>query len=380
MQNYSPFVLFCLLLPGFTVAADDSAERLEQLQTEIQSLSSNVEKNKTTKSELYKQLEKQSLAISKLNRQLRQTNQQLEQQSSQLDKLKQDQKQYRQAHIQQMDALNEQLRSAYLNGQANYLKLLLSQQDPAKISRSSHYFEYFHQARQQQLATINASLAVLSSQQQELSDAQQKLQLTYEQQLKEQTALKEQNKQRQQTVKQLEQTIQQQGKRIASLQEEEANLQALLRSLAKKRTTPNKKAKVPDMKFAQQRGSLNWPIQGKIVARYGSSRNVGKLTWQGIMIQAGAGRNVTATAPGRVVFSGWLRGFGLLLIVDHGDKFMTLYGNNQALLKEVGDVVKADDIIALSGDKGIKQHTGLYFEIRHKGSPVNPVKWLKRQS
>ena len=376
-------LIFFTLLLSFTSlswADTDSTQRLENVQAELQTLSKEFNQNKASKSELYQQLKNQSKAISKLNRELRQLDQQLKQQTSQLDELKQKQQQQQKSHAQQFQALSKELRSAYINAQPNYLKVLLNQQDPASLSRASVYFDYFHQARQQQLIDISSTLQLLASNQQQLLAAQQRQQQLYKQHQQQQQALQKSNQQRLATVKQLEKKMNAQDTRISALREEEQSLQTLLKSISlqKKATPVPQKFKV--IKFAKRKGSLDWPIKGKVIARYGSSRNLGKLTWQGIMIQAPAGNNVRSSAAGRVVFSDWLRGFGLLLIIDHGDQYMTLYGNNQTLLKEVGDTVNTDELIALSGDKGIRQYTGLYFEVRHKGSPTNPTKWLGKQS
>lgn len=376
-------LFFFLLLLSFTSlswADTDSTQRLENVQAELQTLSDEFNQNKASKSELYQQLKDQSKAVSKLNRELHLLDQQLKQQSMQLDKLKQQQQQQQKSHGEQFQALSKQLRSAYINAQPNYLKVLLNQQDPASLSRASVYFDYFHQARQQQLIDISSTLQLLASNQQQLLAAQQRQQQLYKQRQQQQQTLQESNQQRLATVKQLEKKMNAQDTRISALREEEQSLQTLLKSLSlQKKATPAPQ-KFDNFKFAKRKGSLVWPIKGNVIARYGSSRNLGKLTWQGIMIQAPAGNNVRSSAAGRVVFSDWLRGFGLLLIIDHGDQYMTLYGNNQTLLKEVGDTVNTDELIALSGDKGIRQHTGLYFEVRHKGSPTNPTKWLGKQS
>ena len=167
--------------------------------------------------------------------------------------------------------------------------------------------------------------------------------------------------------------MEKQGVRVTTLQEQERALKSLLQSLSLK-----SKPLILDLPFSERKSTLAWPIQGKVIARYGSSRNLGKLTWQGMMINAPLGEEIISTAPGRVVFSDWLRGFGLLLIIDHGDQYMTLYGNNQSLLKNAGDSVTTGDVIALSGEQGIRQHTGLYFELRHQGNPTDPVKWLSK--
>lgn len=363
------FFILLLITINPSWAGDNSEQRLEEIQTEIQTLSADLKQTKKTKTELYQQLKQQSQAVSNLNKELRQLDQQLTQQAAQLVELKQQQQQQQQQkHAKQLNALNDQLRAAYINAQPNYLKILLNQHEPSNLMRASVYFHYFHQARQQQLTTISATLQILTDSQQQLLAAQQQHKQTYQQRQQQQQTLQQQNEQRIATLKQLELKLSSQGARITALREEEQSLQTLLNKLSKKN--------LDDLGFAKRKGSLAWPIKGKVVDHYGRSRNLGTLTWQGIMIAAPAGRDVNSSAPGRVVFSGWLRGFGLLLIVDHGNQYMTLYSNNQALLKEVDDTVDTGELIALSGDKGIKQYAGLYFELRHKGSPTNPARWF----
>jgi septal ring factor EnvC (AmiA/AmiB activator) len=131
--------------------------------------------------------------------------------------------------------------------------------------------------------------------------------------------------------------------------------------------------------FAKLRGRLNWPSRGKLITRYGSARKVGKLKWQGVNISAPEGTEVRAISHGRVAFSDWLRGFGLLTIIDHGDGYMSLYGGNQSLFKEVGDWVEAGEAIASVGNSGGRQDSALYFEIRHNGKPSNPLKWCRNK-
>ena len=379
VHNYFTLVLL-LALSSIVWADTKSTQRLENVQTEIQTLSKDLKQSKTTKTALYKQLKQQSQTISKLNRELHHLDKQLQQQATQLQTLKQQQQRQQLSHGQQLQALYDQLRAAYINVQPNYLKVLLSQHDPASLSRTDVYFRYFHQARQQQLTTISETLQSLTNSQQQILQAQQRYQQLFERTQHQQQALQKTNKQRLATLKKLDVKMNAQGVRLTTLQEEEQSLQALLRSLSQKKSVPHSPKNSPSSAFATRRGSLDWPIQGKVIARYGSSRNLGKLTWQGIMIQAAPGKEVIAAAEGRVVFSDWLRGFGLLLILDHGNQYMTLYGNNQTLLKEVGDTVNAGEAIALSGDQGIRKYAGLYFEIRHKGNPTNPVKWLGKQS
>lgn len=382
---YKSLCLVLLMLAQSLARAEaTSTQRLESVQTEIKSLSKELGDTKASKNALYQQLKTQSQAASKLKRDLYKIEQSIQEQAKKITFLQAQHDQQQQVHSEQLNALNKQLRAAFTNAQPNYLKVLLNQQDPAKLSRSSIYFHYFHQARQQQLVSINQTLVELSNQQHELRTAQQNQQALYQQRQQQQTQLEQKNQQRLITLKQLDQKLDAQSTRISALREEEQALQAVFKSLQEKQEQPATQLRSTSskthQKFASLKGTLPWPIKGKVTARYGSARNLGKLTWQGIMIDAPSGKEVKASATGQVVFSGWLRGFGLLIIVDHGDKYMSLYGNNQSLLKEVGDNVEAGELIALSGDKGIRQHTGLYFEIRHKGSPTNPSQWLGKQS
>ena len=367
--------LFFLSFSICSWAEADSAQRLENVQAEIKSLSKSLDDSKKTRAELRRQLKKQSKAVSTLSRSLRDLAHELKQKDGELKLLEQEQQQYRQSHAKQLDALATQLRAAYLNTSPHYLKVLLNQHDPSKLSRSSTYFQYFHQARQQQLIDISASLKTLTHNWQTLLAAQQQQQVLYQRQQRQQQQLQQQSQKRLATATQIDRKMEQQGARVASLQQQESALKSLLQSLSKQAGPL-----ALDFDFAKRKGALTWPLKGKIIARYGSSRNLGKLKWQGIMIKAPSGKEIISAAPGRVVFSDWLRGFGLLLIIDHGEQYMTLYGNNQSLLKQVGDKVTAGDLIALSGDQGIRQYTGLYFELRHKGSPTNPAKWLGKQS
>lgn len=390
-MNKSVFVIVLTLLTAPAQAESTDSQRLEKVQKEMVNLTKQQGATEADKKALYKQLEKQSTAASVLKKELYQLEQKIRRQSAKIEQIKHEQKQHRKAHSVQLDALNKQLKSAFENAQPNYLKVLLNQEDPAKLSRSSVYFKYFHQARQQQLNTINDTLTVLGTQQAALTAAQDEQKLLYAKQKKQQVKLENKKQQRLATIKQLDSKLAAQSSRIAALKEQEQALQAVFKAIAEKKPSkvappPKRTASVDKprtkskQKFSSMKGRLPWPVQGKVTARYGTKRNLGKLTWQGIMIEAPSGKEVKASADGQVVFSGWLRGFGLLIIVDHGDKYMSLYGNNESLLKEVGENVQSGELIALSGDKGIRQHAGLYFEIRHKGSPTNPSKWLGKKS
>lgn len=391
--------LFVVLLASCSWANADKAiapaQELKAVKTEIQLLSDDVNLNKASKESLFKQLKQQSRDVAELNKELNVLGQKMNKLSVELSQLALKQQQQHKSHGQQLEALNQQIRAAFINGQPSVIKVVLNQESPSTLSRSTIYYRYFHQARQQQLSKITETLQNLSEDQKMLFAAQKKQQQIYVEQESKRATLKVKAKQREATLTVLDKKITSQDSRLQLLREQELSLQALLQSLSlakkqeiKKQETnkPKKQGSTTYSKpknqqaFAKNVGGLVWPVKGKLLAHYGSPRNLGKLTWQGIMIAASSGDNVVAAAPGRVVFADWLRGFGLLLIIDHGDQYMSLYGNNESLLKQVGEQVQAGDLIAQSGENDVRQQAGLYFEIRYKGSPTNPMKWLRKQS
>ncbi len=376
------------LLICFAVHAEtDSASRLNDVRDEIKSLNNDLSEKKADRQSLLEKLKAQSRQVSELNKQLRKLETQIDSKHKEVNALRQKMGIKEKEQKQQLDALYSQIRAAFIHSDPSYLELLLNQKDVSTISRGSTYFRYFHQARQQELKNIHQLLVKLNDEQRDVLLAQQSLETMLSKQRSKQAELQQQTKQRKDTLAALDKTISTKDSRLASLKEEEKNLQQLLNTLSKRsppkppvakpgnNSTPVK----PNTPFARLTGKLTWPVTGKVLARYGSSRNLGKLKWQGIVIASPTGNDIKATAAGRVVFADWLRGFGLLIIIDHGDKYMTLYGNNESLLRDVGEYVKAGDVIAESGEQGIRGLSGLYFEIRHQGNPTNPLKWLGKQ-
>lgn len=395
MLNRLALIFFFLLLSYGLHADEDSAQQLDKVRDEIQSLSADLSQKKASREELYAQLKAQGRKISRLNRELRTLEKQIEEKNQALEQLREAAGIKEAEQEQQLEALYEQMRAAYINATPSYLEVLLNQQDIASISRGSSYFRYFHEARKAQLVQINQILSQLNEEQKAILLAQQALETARQEQINKQQTLQQESDKRKTVLAALDKSISSQDARLSALKEEERNLQQLLDRLAQeqkqahdreiaRQQKPDKNTTTitppsPNTPFSRLAGKLNWPANGKLLARYGSPRNLGKLKWQGIVIDTPAGNNVKATAAGRVVFADWFRGFGLLIIIDHGDQYMTLYGNNDSLLKQVGDTVQAGEVIALSGEQGIRGLTGLYFEIRHRGTPTNPLKWLARR-
>lgn len=398
MLKHLPLATALLLVSIGLQADGGSAQRLDNVREEIKDLSADLSEKKANREEIYAQLKEQSRRVSGLNRELRDLEQQIAQKSQTLKQLREVAGIKEAEQNQQLEALYEQIRAAFINAEPSYLEMLLNQQDIATISRGNTYFRYFHEARKAQLETINQILTQLNEEQKAVLLAQQSLETAKANQEIKQQALQQEAEKRKATLAALDKTISGQDAKLAALKEEENNLQALLDRLArereqqlareqaeqqkqqeKKASAPNMPLPKPNTPFSRLTGKLGWPVNGKLLARYGSPRNLGKLKWQGIVIDSPTGNDVRATAAGRVVFADWLRGFGLLIIIDHGEQYMTLYGNNEGLLKEAGEMVQAGEVIAQSGEQGIRGLTGLYFEIRHRGNPTNPMKWLARQ-
>lgn len=370
-----------LCLPLNLAAEPSSAKKLEAVRGEISALDKNLNLNKKNQAELQQQLKKQSLKISEINRELNKLKQSIAVKDDELINLQLEQGLTEKQQAQQLEALNQQIRSAFMNAQPSYLKILLSEQSPERVSRSNTYYRYFHTARQQQIEALQATLLNLTEQEKAIYAVKKNLSELEQQQLAQQEALKQQTAERESTLAALNKKISGQDAQLSALRQEEKDLQSLLDALAKKaaQRPPPAVAVKPSERFSSQSGKLQWPLTGKILASYGSQRNLDKLSWKGILIASDKGTSVKASADGRVVFADWMKGFGLLIIIDHGEQFMTLYGNNDSLLKNTGDTVKAGDVIAQSGDQGVRQIAGLYFEVRHKGSPTNPIQWLRKQ-
>ena len=188
--------------------------------------------------------------------------------------------------------------------------------------------------------------------------------------------LKAESRKRETIIANLDRQLKKQGTHLSQLEENARNLSQLIESLADILTeapTPS----VPHKKFAQMKGKLAWPVKGKVQKLFGRPKPPSNLRWQGVVIQAPMGNNVRAVSHGRIAFADWLRGMGNLIIIDHGNGYLSLYGHNQSLYKEAGEWVEAGDIIASIGNSGGQKKPGLYFEIRKKGKPQNPSRWCK---
>lgn len=357
-------------------SAADKEARLEQLRAEIQLLQTHLQTDYSQKGSLESQLRQRELAVAQHSSQLKKLGQQLRTQQKKLAQLRHDKQQQTQRLSEHQDALAQQMRSSYTMGRQGTLKILLSSRTPADIGRTLTYYNYFNRARAQRIIHISDGLAQLAALETTIARETSELQTIVTQQQQQQQQRETEYQQRRQVLVKLQAQIGSKEQQLKSLINDKEQLSRLLEELHK--ALSDIPPDVGNLKpFTVLKGRLSQPADGKFTRRFGSSRGAGNLRWQGVTIDSEAGTDVRAIYHGRIAFADWLRNFGLLIIIDHGDGYMSLYGHNQALFKDVGEWVDQGDVIASVGDSGGQASAGLYFEIRHNGTPLNPAAWLQ---
>ena len=369
-------------LGPLTKAADQSeldakTQELERIKARIEELSSQLSSVKSEREQHNTALSENEKNIGVLTRHIRSLGLSLERQRRRLAELEQERGDLSLQLDQHRQVLERQLRAAYMMGRQEKLKILLNQQDPAVVSRMLVYYDYLNASRFEQMKQIRQSLDKLAGIEQEINSEEQRLQQLLAKEEAERQQLESVREERERIIAALNQQLQSKEQELTGLQANEKQLQKLLLELQ------NAMADIPlnpaaDNPFATLKGKLPWPAKGHIGASFGSSREVGKLRWDGVLIEAPEGEEVHSVYYGRVAFADWLRGFGLLLIIDHGDGYMSLYGYNQSLFKETGEWVEAGEGIAQVGSSGGRSSSGVYFGIRHNGEAVDPKAWCKK--
>ena len=378
MHRYHCLILTCLLVlpPTAWATAEEQRAKLELLRDRITGLRAQMDSTSGERTELSKTLQRSEQQIGRLARKLRVLEGRLARQKVSLGELRKAQAQQQSALAEQRRALARQVNAAYAMGRQERLKILLNQQDPATVSRMMVYYDYLNRARAQKMDDIRRQMERLAQTEYEIQLEQRQLAYLQREQRDELAAMRESQAVRQDVVARLTRELQDQGRQLDRLQADERDLKTLIRGLEE--ALADIPASHPQqIEFAGLRGRLPWPARGRIVKRFGAPK-LGNLVWDGVMISAPEGQEVRAVHHGRVAFADWLRGFGLLLIVDHGDGYMTLYGHNQSLFKEAGDWVEVNEPVALVGSSGGQEQAGVYFGIRHQGRAVNPAKWCRR--
>jgi septal ring factor EnvC (AmiA/AmiB activator) len=353
-------------------------QKLEQVRAQIKALVDEQRDTGNKRNDAVAALRGQELKIAATAKELRGLDTQLAAQQGRLDDLLTQRTALDAKLEDQRDALAALLRSAYAMGRGEELKLLLAQEKIADITRMLTYYRYFEKARLREIDALLENLAALARVQGEIEAQQTALKASRAERAGQARQLDDERGARRQALDRIDATLKDQKARLAALGKDEKALTDLIAKLHDI-FADIPKALAGAEPFAALRGKVPWPLRGRIVERFGGNTGGGQAS-QGVLIAAKGGSDVHAVSHGRVVFADWLRGYGLLMIVDHGDGYLSLYGYNETLLKDVGDWVDAGTIVATSGDSGGRPTPGLYFELRYKGKAVDPSVWLKPSS
>lgn len=371
-------LLACSLLFAWPVAAqDDEADTLRKLQAvqrDIAAIKDRLQGVQDERAKLNKVLRTTERNIGELHKDIRRINRQLDDNQREIVQLEADLKKLQVKEVQQRELLREHIQAVYAMGRQSRLKLILNEEDPAAISRTLVYYDSLREARSEVIESYRETAEQLAQLGPKLSASREQLQENRRQLVAQRDALAKQQSERQRTVDALNKDIANKQSTLQQLQRDQAQLQEILETL--QALIANMAIPSDFEPFETRQGKLRWPVNGKHLNTFGARRSA-EMNWQGITIAADAGTDVKAIHPGRVVFADWLKGYGLLIILDHGNDYLSLYANNQSLLKNLGDWVSAGEAIATVGNSGGRDRSSVYFEIRRAGSAVNPSTWCR---
>lgn len=412
-MNFRPLIILLALIWSLCASAnqaDRKQSELDVLKQRLQTLQREFRSTQAHRQEAADELGQSERAISSALRQLRQLDGERQRAQTDLQALTQ-QTDATTARIRAQQAhLAQVLKAAYQRGQGDALKLMLNGADPNQAARDLRYLAHLSRARHETIEALRADLAKLAALRQqteqkttELTQLQkareaeqkklladkrarerilQKLSVQIQQQRREITSLKRDERSLTQLVERLNRLMAQQAARARAAQQAQKNQKGGTNAASQPRRALGVNTETPvafrsDKPFSGLKGSLRLPVAGELMNRFGAPREGGGVSWKGLFIRAAEGAAVKAIAAGQVVFAEWLRGFGNLIIVDHGEGYMSLYSNNESLYKQVGERVQPGDAIAAVGNSGGQPDPGLYFEMRHQSRPVNPLLWVK---
>ncbi|MDA8622128.1 peptidoglycan DD-metalloendopeptidase family protein [Psychrosphaera sp.] len=351
---------------------EKSNKQLAAIKEQIRQQALALEEKMDEKSSLEDTFKRAELKVSELVIALKQTQNQLDGLNEKVKKLTQEQNKLKEQQKQQQEILSEMVRIAYLNGKHDYTKLLLNQNDPAQLERLITYYRKLNGARIEQLDEIEYTLSRLNEIAVDLAEKKQQLFEVKEQQKQERSQLVSRQNDRKNALAKLNKRIATDANKLEQLQSDQQRL-ALAIEKAQQNAVPRPEDLAGLFKLKKK---LSWPAKGRISKRFGQRRQ-GSMRWKGVMIDGNLGKPVNAIADGIILYTDWLKGFGWVTVIDHGKGYMSLYGHNQALLKQTGDFVEKGEPVALLGQSGGKTSPGLYFEIRYKGKTVDPARWCK---
>lgn len=378
----SVLITFLIVVPGQAAKSNpatqtrQSTAELEALRDQIRQIKNEISKTRGESDELRKKLEQSEAEAEKALQESKALDEQIRKKNESLESLKKKQTDQDETLNQHQEFLKQQIRLAYINRHHGSLRLVSDQQDPGMLSRNLVYHRYMSQARAEKIANVSEQITEIQSLQQVVATEAEQLRVLKALQKQKLQSVDERKQARAKLLAQLDKQLTSQSAQLMAMQRDADKLTRLIQALnkaAKRLAIINPK----ESRFDNLKGKLRWPATGAIIHAYGSPRNGSSLTWQGTLIKAAIGSDVKAISDGRIIFSDWFQNLGRLIIVDHGDSYMSLYGHNQELFRSVGDKVKTGEIIASVGNTGGRKNSGLYFEVRRKGTPVNPATWCK---
>jgi septal ring factor EnvC (AmiA/AmiB activator) len=365
-----PVVVLLVTAPAPAADNDTSGTALVDIQTRISALESNINQARSRLAELEAAVEANREDSARVLATVHKLEDSIDDKRHRLRGIQRDYDAQLVKYGRERRLLAEQLRGQYLTGRTPYLKLMLNQDDPALLGRALAYFDYHHRARSAAIkaagAEIQSLTVVARALQQEIHELAA-LQMRYQNTLAE---LERDYHVRASDAETVQDKLQQRQTQLEQLRADEARLEGLFAKLPLQTETPS-----AGVSFASRRGQLTWPVTGRLAVRFGARRQIGNLRWRGVFIAADRGEPVHAVAPGRVAFADWFHKWGRLVILDHGNGYMSLYGFNATAEREVGEWVAANDVIATVGDATAQDGPGLYFEVRYRGEPQDPQRW-----
>lgn len=348
---------------------------LKKVRSRIESIRKSIQSEAERRDSLAAQVRDAELEVQSARERLSAVREQRQAAQTRLQDLEADKKATQHQIDEQRETLASEVRVAYMNGRQEQLKLLLNQKDPAKLGRMVTWYGYFGRQRAAQITDISEHLAHLELLSEKIAAEADQLQTLEENQSREVNSLAGARDRRKTTLAQVQSRLKTRGDELAKAQREAQALEKLVEQL---RRAIQEFPDLGDQPFARVRGKLPWPVKGPLLARFGQLRSGGPLKWQGVVISADRGVQVRAPFPGRVVYADWLPGLGLLIVLDHGGGFMSLYGHNEQLYRKVGERVEAGDALSAVGDASGFGKPGLYLEIRKGRDTLDPLQWLAK--
>ncbi|AHI31694.1 peptidase M23 [Marinobacter salarius] len=373
MRLWLAVAMFAVVTPALA-EQQVTPGQIEDLKEEIADIDEWLADAEEDRSSLEQQLSGLERDIGRLTRERRELRQQAREQQQRLTELGEEEAELTRVLESQRDSLKKQIRAAWMEGDAPAVKVLLNEIDPDKIARTMTYYEYLSRDTIDRLEAFAANLRQLKETQDQVKAGRLRLAKLEEDVADRQQKLSSRKKEREQTLASLKTDISNRLTEREELEEDRKRLEKLLREVEEAIAnipTPNESDP-----FGSLKNKLPWPADGKVVSSFGDSYASGKLKHNGLLINTAEEGDVRAVHYGRVVFANWLRGFGLITILDHGDGYMTLYGHSSSLFTSPGDWVEAGEAIAQAGRTGGTNDPAVYFEVRHNGKPDNPRRWL----